>query len=280
MMNEKSRFAPNGIISLTTDFGTKDGYVGAMKAALLSTFPEGKLVDVGHNVSPQDIRNGAYTLLHAVPYFPSGTIHLAVIDPGVGSARACIAALFQDGVKEQLVIAPDNGLITLLAEHYPVRNVFQFDHTNVGNPTPSNTFHGRDIFAPMAAMIANGSMICEEQLSRLENPILFENKWERIGTTIVGSYLCSDHFGNVISNIPFQALADLEVTVEVGAERVDRLVKRYDEAEQDEVIALEGSMGFLELAKNGDSAADFIRAKPGDPVVVREQTTKAGPVAE
>jgi len=273
------------VITLTTDFGTTDGYVGAMKGVLLSIAPQARLVDISHEIPAHDIRRAAFVLYTAVPFFPPGTVHLAVVDPGVGTRRRAIALQ----TPRCFFVGPDNGLFTyVLAEAETWKGVELRDPA-YRLPQVSATFHGRDLFAPAAAHLVAGV-----PLDRLGPPIADPTllplpRLEVDEQGLAGEVLYVDRFGNVVtslgrwqwegddllltaafrratSRLRFPA-AKIEVTL---ARQVIPGVRRtYGEAAPGEMLALIGSTGFLEIAVRQGSAAQRLRVQPGDPVAVR-----------
>ena len=184
------RFTPNGIVTLTTDFGTQDGYVGAVKGVIFSRFPEARVVDLTHDIPGQDVRAGARALANACPFFPSGTVHLAVIDPGVGTSRAVIVVLHGG----QLWVAPDNGV---LSRAVPVdAPAWRVQREDLRMPKVSRTFHGRDIFAPAAAALAAGQLPPVE-VGEPHRPLrLPEATLQRGPGYVRGEITAVDRFGN------------------------------------------------------------------------------------
>lgn len=263
-----------GIITLTTDFGEEDSYVAEMKGVILSICPNATLVDITHYVQPQDIQNGAFVLLVASRAFPPGTVHLAVVDPGVGTERRPIAVQTDRG----FYVAPDNGILSyVLAEEPPQRAVVLSNESYYRQPV-SATFHGRDIFAPAAAYIHNGVPLQAfgPDAGALRLFPVPRPRWVREGL-LAGEVLHRDRFGNVITNIR-QSDADWDcfAYVQVGRRKVCRLCRTYTEGEPYELIALFGSSGYLELAEREGNAAYRLRAFAGTPVQVafREPTRR------
>ncbi len=273
------------IITLTTDFGTEDSYVAAMKGVILSINPHATIVDVTHAAPPQDVCAAAFALTGAVRYFPSGTVHVVVVDPGVGSERRPIAIEFGGN----FFVGPDNGVLTqavglfstsgkdwhvsteIKVEHTPGEAVFTAVHlTNrkFWRPTVSSTFHGRDIFAPVAAHLSKGV-----PLSELGQPIndLVTLKWPQPiekDDELVGEIIHIDRFGNLITNILEWRVADGRPRIEICGKQIDGLRKTYTEVERGELVALVGSSSFLEIAVREGNAAQTLGAKMGDEVHV------------
>jgi S-adenosylmethionine hydrolase len=210
--------ASSGIITLLTDYGTGDSYVGAMKGAILKLHPQATIVDVTHGVQPYAVLQGAFLLDSAWRTFPVGTVHVAVVDPGVGTARRAVA--FRAG--DQVLVGPDNGLFTFLTE--PISEMVELPLV----PEASPTFHGRDVFGPAAARIAAGQRLAELGEPSSTAPVRLEQAWAvKVGEAWRAQVLHCDHFGNVISNLPLRSLA--RITAVNGA-RV-RTVETYEDAQ-------------------------------------------------
>ncbi len=245
----------SGIISLMTDFGLSDTYAGQMKAAILGIDPALQVVDLTHNIPPQDVAEAAFQLATAWLAFPEGTVHLAVVDPGVGTHRRPVA--FQH--HGHLFVMPDNGLATLvLAGSQPERLVV-LDRSDVHRPQVSKTFHGRDIFAPVAGYLATGRMLTEvgsatsaATLARLAIPPV-----ERVESTVRGPVVSIDHFGNCRTLIqPEDLPAPPErVQVRCGHVVIRGIVPTYGSVATGRTLAHFGSHGGLEIAvRDGDAA--------------------------
>jgi len=254
----KGKLSPSlPVISLLTDFGTADYYVGAVRGAILSVNPRAVIVDVTHEIPPQDIEAGAFTLLAAYKTFPSGTIHVAVVDPGVGSARRPIIV----SANEQFFVGPDNGLFTYIYDREPSHRTFHITAEKYFRREPSSTFHGRDIFAPVAAALSNGvksknfgPLINDEvRLPSLEMPL-------RI--------IHIDRFGNCITNISREAFEGKISSLRVNGKTIRDFRNFYGEESSNKLFAIWGSAGFLEVSLNGGSAAKILGAKRGDAIVV------------
>ena len=240
------------MITLLTDFGTADYFVGAVKGAILSVNPAAVIVDITHEIPPQDIAAGAFTLLAAYKTFPAGTIHVAVVDPGVGSTRRPIIV----SVNEQFFVGPDNGLFSYIYDREPSHKTFHVTADRFFRPSVSSTFHGRDIFAPVAAALSNG-VVPEEfgpeindqvRLPSLETPL-------RI--------IHIDRFGNCVTNIT-RDLSPREIVVK--GRTISEFRQFYGDGDDQSLFAIWGSAGFLEISVNGGSAAKVLGAKRGDEV--------------
>ncbi len=334
---ERSERPP--IITMTTDFGQYDGYVGTMKGVIHTLLPNAKLVDISHEISPHQINEGAFILYRAYRYFPAGAVHIAVVDPGVGSDRRPIVLVMRHGI----FVGPDNGIFTyvlraeLAAQHEAERGpeedgedaanpggdglelpggpawaggmwgvapnwegdepagrrrrahrfgqggeadlprAYHLDKPNYWLPTVSSTFHGRDIFAPVAAHLASGaqpdrigSRISLDSLIKL--PIGAPRVY-RSGksVTIVGQIVHVDRFGNIITNLPDRLLAPIlakhgEPLVEVGGHSIKGLAESYMDVKEGQPVALMGSERLLEIAVRNSNAAHRMKVRTGDPV--------------
>ncbi len=245
----------SGIITLLTDYGQDDAYVAAMKGAILRLNPAATIVDVTHGMKPFAVLQGAFLLDTAWRSFPVGTVHVVVVDPGVGSARRAIA--FRAG--EQLLVGPDNGLFTFLTE--PISELVDLPLP----PEASPTFHGRDVFGPAAARLAAGRPLAELGSGSSVMPMRLQEAWAvKVGEAWRAQVLHCDHFGNVISNLPLRSLARLTA---VNGARV-RTVETYEDAQPGELVALVGSSGRIEFALRQGSAAQRMHASPGETLLV------------
>jgi len=257
------------IITLLTDFGLKDGYVGVMKGVIWGIAPRAQLADITHQIQPQNVAEGALALGRVAPYFPAGTIHLAVVDPGVGTRRRPIAAR----LGEQFFVGPDNGLCTVLVEQArQAEAVTQFVHLDQPHywlPEISNVFHGRDIFSPVAAHLANGT-----PLSELGSPIQEPRQLEfpppeRFGTGWRGVVMHVDAFGNLATNLERQHIpAGNRLTIKIGGIQIERLAATFGEGEANQLMALFDSAGKLSICVVNGSAADRLKIDIGAPVEV------------
>ena len=256
------------IITLTTDFGSDSPYVAAMKGVILSINPAVTLVDITHAIAPQNIRQAALVLADSVPWFPPETIHLAVVDPGVGTKRKIICAR----IGEHHFIAPDNGLISRLALWAQPSTIITVADPSYWLPVVSATFHGRDIMAPVAARLSLGLEPArlgppQHEIERLE--------WLEARVTekkIEGTVQSIDSFGNLITNIPADALVNVprgeEVTIVCDEHETHGIFNAYADQPEMTLIALVGSSGHLELAIVGESAAMMLGVRVGTPVTV------------
>ena len=255
------------IISLLSDFGHKDPYVPEMKAVILSIHPEARIVDVTHEVEKFNIRMGAYVLASAAPYFPPNTVHVAVVDPGVGTQRRAIIV----ETRRSFYVGPDNGLLMLAAQKEHIANVYMIENPKYMLPKVSKTFHGRDIFAPAAAYLAAGTKPSDFGPA-IDDYIVpdFAKPHQRNGK-LLGEVLHVDDFGNIISNISAEDLKNVGINegtslqVRLGDKIVSlRFCSVYGEVASDNPLALVGGSGFLEVAINQGSASRTFGAKVGD----------------
>jgi S-adenosylmethionine hydrolase len=257
------------IITLTTDFGLKDPYAAEMKGVILGICPNAAIVDITHEIEKFSIRMGAYVLASAVPYFPKGTIHVAVVDPGVGTRRRPMLIQTQQG----FFIGPDNGLLILAAEHQGITGIHEITNPRFMLPRVSSTFHGRDVFAPAAAHLANGVPPTEFG-PEIRDAITPEfTKVTLRKDVLVGEVLHMDNFGNIITNIGEKEIAQLCTTDVVNVELPNhklklKLCKAYGEAKPQEPLALIGSHNYLEIAINQGNAAAEFKTKPGDKIKI------------
>lgn len=257
------------IITLTTDFGEADHYLACMKGVVLQHAPQCQIVDVSHAIGPHDVVHGAFILRQVFEHFPLGTIHIAVVDPGVGTARRIIGARYEG----QFILAPDNGLVSLVHRDFRIEELRELQNTRLFRDEISMTFHGRDVLAPVAGHLAAGMpfedvgpLVDELEILNLERPAQLPDGG------LEGRVLYVDRFGNLITNI---ALDDLgmrrgeRLQVFVGPLRIGPLRSTYAEVSTGEILALIGSTGMVEIAINQGNAAAQLRAAPGTIVVVR-----------
>jgi S-adenosyl-L-methionine hydrolase (adenosine-forming) len=259
------------IISLITDFGTQDEYVGVLKAVILGIDPTAVPVDVSHAVDPQDIAQAAFLLQASYVHFPPGSIHLVVVDPGVGTARDI---LFLEAGDHRF-IAPDNGVLSLVMEDRPLIRLRRIDNPAWRRAAVSPTFHGRDIVAPAAALLSGGADPAglgpeadPESVVRLN-----DLKARRTSAGIEGRVVQVDRFGNLITNVDRElletAMSGCVPEIRVGEETVRGVCRTYSDRAPGEPLALIGSRGALEVAVNCGNAARALRIGKGAPVCVR-----------
>lgn len=259
------------IITLTTDFGLQDPFVGQMKGAILKRNITARIIDLTHGIPPHDVLGAAVAIRTSYRYFPKGTIHLIVVDPGVGSQRSILAAAGED----QLFIAPDNGLLTLLALENSIQAVHRVENSSLFPSEVSSTFHGRDIMAPVAAALAGGLPLDkvgpETTFTKCVQLDVPEPVIEKEG--IAGQVMHIDHFGNIRTTITARHLSNFQPSsfagITIGDHTVDSILSTYAEQPTGKLIALIDSSGYLELAENRGNAARLTGCALGDPVVVR-----------
>ena len=260
----------NVCISLITDFGFDSPFVGVMKAVLISRCPNARIVDLFHNVAAYNVDEGGFWLLHSYRYLPSGTVHVAVVDPGVGSVRRILAASY-DG---HLFLAPDNGLLHQAFAGLQDIEYRELDLPRLGEtlqlPLASATFHGRDIFAPVAAALATGQVEFGELGNTVTDLVPARiGQVIKIGNEINGAVISIDHYGNIITNIKGELLnSDSEAWVECAGRRF-QIKRTYSDAQAGEDIALVNSFGVLEIARAQGSAADRLNVNRGAQVTVK-----------
>ena len=257
------------IVTLTTDFGRDSHYVAAMKGVILSINPEALIVDISHAIAPQNIAEGAFVLDEATRWFPRDSIHVAVIDPGVGTDRKIVFARAGD----QQFICPDNGLLSYVLRDKQPEQAFEVANRSLFLANTSNTFHGRDIMAPVAAHLSLG-LLAEQLGPPLRELNLFAcQRAERRNNGIVGRILFADSFGNLITNIFREDLpGDVDLAcflVESAQQRLGGIVKTYSDFPAGTPIALFGSSGHLELAVAHGNAGKQLGISIGDNVVLK-----------
>lgn len=280
--SDATTFAPSGVVTLVTDFGTVDGYAGAMKGVVLAECAGARVVDITHQVPPQDVRAGARALEVAAPWFPPGTIHVAVVDPGVGTARRPLLVSALD----QLFLGPDNGLLAVALDavlpHTPAA-VAVIDRLPPAWAL-SSTFHGRDLFARVAGRLCAGAQPTDFASSWPEAaaaPVrLARPAPERLDDGVGGEVVHVDRFGNLITNVGIELLRQAaeggaggeglvgRVIVEIARRHLP-LVATYGEAASGALLACVGSTGCLEVAVRDGSAADSLNVGPGERLRVR-----------
>ena len=252
---------PSGIITLTTDFGLQDGYVAAIKAVILGICPEARMVDISHQVPAHDVAHAAFLLKSSALLFPAGTVHLAVVDPGVGSTRRAMALAAQG----HCFVGPDNGLFTDFLD--PSAQAVLLNRPEFFREKVSATFHGRDLFAPVAGHLARGV-----ELSRLGEPLLDPVKLPRPAANvfpdrIAGEVIHVDRFGNLITNIPAELIPPAAIICILGKD-IAGLSLNYQSAPRGTLLALIGSTNLLEISLPEDSAAQRLKAWTGQTVEV------------
>lgn len=255
------------VIAILTDFGTRDYYVAAMKGTILSIHPSAVIVDITHEIAPQDIRSAAFVLEACYRDFPRGTIFVAVVDPGVGSERKAIVSESSG----RFFLAPDNGLLSFVLNQGIC--AYQISNPKYLVSRISNTFHGRDVFAPAAAHLSLGAAI-EDLGQEVERPIVFpaSRPISLSDTEFEGEIVHIDRFGNLITNFRESDL-DEEFEISVSGQTVSAFHPNYAESPGGEVFAIIGSTGAVEISISGGSAAHLLGAKAGQRVVLRRGLT-------
>ncbi len=261
------------VITLMTDFGIKDGNVGVMKGVIWGICPAAQISDLSHMIQAQNIREAGYILARSVPYFPKGSIHVVVVDPGVGTERRPMAAQIGDW----FYVGPDNGTITVWLERAQAQNwqteFVELKHSQYWLPDISHVFHGRDIFSPVAAHLANGVPL-NELGSRIQDPVRLElPKPEKAENGWRGEVIHIDHFGNVSTNIRIENLGDAmkqmeNILVRLDGAEIKGLVNTFGERAVGELVALIGSTGNLGIAVVNGNAQQRLGSKVGDRVEV------------
>lgn len=254
------------LITLTTDFGSRDHFVAVMKGVIAGIAPAARVVDVTHEITPFEVVEGAYTLAQAAAFFPAGTIHVAVVDPGVGSARRGLL-VEADG---QFYVGPDNGLLSLVALQGKKVKVRQLEAARYWLKPVSATFHGRDVFAPVAAHLAAG--VAAAKFGKLVGD------WQKPGSLAphrtgsriwMGTILKVDRFGNIITNFrpaDFPEMQTRHWHFAVGMEQLDKRIEHYSQLATGEVGIIVGSSGYLEVIANQSDAARKLGVVAGAPV--------------
>jgi hypothetical protein len=270
--------ARRSLVTLLTDFGTADPYVAAMKGVILSACPAATIVDITHDIPPQDVMAAAFVLVQAALRFPPDTLHVVVVDPGVGTGRGILVGQFD----QQLFLFPDNGVITFVANTVPTKTLVIVRNAAYLPVGPvSTTFHGRDIFAPLAGKILNGLDIAKlgpqpATYKTLELPEVLKQQGR-----ITGQVIYVDRFGNLISNITAQAVqrrwTDVSrLVVSCAGRGIGPLCSTYAHTVEGEALALFNSMGLVEVAVNRGSARRLLGAAVGSEVIVMEGRGSGG----
>jgi S-adenosyl-L-methionine hydrolase (adenosine-forming) len=260
---------PRPIITLTTDYGTSDHLVGVLKGVILSINPEVNIIDITHRVLAHDVLDGALTIGQAYKCFPPKTIHLVVVDPGVGTPRRPVLVAGD----QHYFVAPDNGVLSSVYDQTEALYVWNITSEHYFRNPVSNTFHGRDIFAPVAAWLSKSW-----QSSSFGDPItdfvrFALPKPKTVGNIVKGAVLRVDHFGNLITNItaedvPALVAADGKFTIRLGNGQVSKVVQTFAQGAPGEIVGIIGSSGFLEISVNKGNAARTLAAARGAEVTV------------
>jgi len=280
------------VITLLTDFGSQDAYIGIMKGVIAGINPSATVIDICHGIPPQDVFGGAYLLSTAYQYFPKGTIHVAVVDPGVGSKRDIVCVEFRDC----FFITPNNGILSFIIRQELPHRIVRATNYKYFLPSPCNTFHGRDVFAPLAAYMSLGVKLCQlgDKIDRLERLGISVPVPGKLGQ-LVGEVLYIDRFGNLITNITRDHLSqygfnpapsapilpqygrtkkkpetrNLKFETVIGKEKIVGLCASYMDVDKGMPLAIFGSAGYLEISINQGNAQKHFKAKRESKVMVR-----------
>lgn len=254
------------VITLTTDFGSRDWFVGTMKGVILGINPKASIADICHEIPPGDIRAGAFALMVSCRFFPKGTIHVAVVDPGVGSERKAIAVQ----TTNYIFVGPDNGVLSFALANEKTKRIQRLGNARYFLRPTSHTFHGRDIFAPVAAYLSSG--VAMDKLGPKQREIV-RVPWPKpkiSNNQIRGEVIYVDRFGNAITNIENASLgSNKRLHVTVAAKRICAVEPFYQSVPPGKAVAVPGSSGFLEIAINGGSAARSLDLEIGCTVRVQ-----------
>jgi S-adenosylmethionine hydrolase len=255
------------LITLTTDFGLADSYVGVMKGVILGIDPTATVVDISHDIAPQDVREAAYVIYTAYPYFPPDTVHVVVVDPGVGGQRRAIALR----AAQACFVAPDNGVLSYVLAREGLGEAVSLTNSRYHRPTVSHTFHGRDIFAPVAAHLARGVPLTElgEPLTEIATFSLPQPQVLPDGV-VVGHVLHIDRFGNLILDVREGDFSlDEGLVLEVAGRRIQDLGRTFTDVPAGELVTYIGSSGHLEIALREGNAAQSLGMKRGHKILLR-----------
>jgi S-adenosylmethionine hydrolase len=259
-------------IALLTDFGLNDNYVGVMKGVIHGICEEARVIDLSHNVKPQDVTGAAFLLSSSYRFFPEKTVFVCVVDPGVGSERNVICM----EAEGRIFLAPDNGLLSVIVNQKGAKSLHVVENEEYFLHDVSSTFHGRDIFAPVAAHICEGVKVSElgRRISNINN-LRLPMPMKTAAGVLNGEFIYVDQFGNLISNISVATLQTTfrtsysRVDVHVGENVINGISDSYSEADEGECLALLGSSGYLEVAVNKGSAARTLGCGRGDNISLR-----------
>ncbi len=264
---------PSGVITITTDFGHQGPFVGVMKGRILTRFPEARIVDLTHEIVVHWPAEAGFWLARSFEYFPAGTVHVAVVDPGVGTSRDIVAVTAQGHV----FLAPDNGLLAPIVGRHSDATVVRLHSSQLarlGVSRPSATFHGRDIFAPIAAELAAGRCTPESLGERIK-PQALVPAWVDDPTVepgcVAGVVITIDNFGNLISNIDATLIERFRLPLVHAGNHAFPLLRTYGDTRPGEYLALVNSFGVVEIARAEQSAAEGLGLSRGAPVVVRDR---------
>jgi len=261
---------PKGkVIALLTDFGLDDNYVGTMKAVIAGINPKACVIDLSHAVQPQDILSGAFLLNASYKFFPKGTIFVVVVDPGVGGERKIVCVQTRD----YIFLSPDNGILGPVTAQEEILSLVEVSNTKFFLPNVSSTFHGRDIFAPVAAHLSLGLKPARlgdnlEELKKIDLP----RPKVSTGGTLTGEIIYVDRFGNLITNIDDNLIKGAGANISsitIGDKKIGKLITSYQDGHSGEPVALIGSPGHLEVAVNCGNASKSLNCSRGDKVTVK-----------
>jgi hypothetical protein len=251
------------IITLITDFGAEAGYLGAVKGVILKINPKAQVVDISHQVKPFDVWEGAFVLKNSYRFFPKGTIHMVVVDPGVGSSRQALLIISEN----HAFIGPDNGVFSFVYQDENLLKMININNTKyfIGK---SSTFHARDIFAPVAAYLSLG-IKPEEFGKEAKECLKFKIPSPEVEKNLIkGEILWVDRFGNLITNLDYDLVKKIrsrkDFRIVIGEKKIEKISNSYSRSKEKEILALEGSSGYLEIAANQGSAQKILNKKIGD----------------
>jgi len=267
---------PSGVVTLLTDFGLEDPYVCMLKGVILSVNPAARIIDISHHVRPGAVGLAARMLQETYPYFPDGTVHLAVVDPGVGTDRRGIVLV----ARSHLFVGPDNGIFSPIMEECQEALVIHLSKARYFLRHVSDTFHGRDIFAPVAGHLSQGvdpldmgPLICDPIHLKFPAPY-------RKGGSLYGRVVQVDHFGNLITNIRRTDIEEFSeggsVIVRLGGLRIEGIQRTYAQTSPGAILALFGGSGYLEIAVNRGRAADRTGIDPAETIGSEVEVTRTG----
>ena len=277
--------APPPVV-LTTDFGLSDPYAGVMKGVVLSINPAATLIDLTHDIQPQNIRQGSFVLAASHRFFPPNSIHVVVVDPGVGTDRMAVLLVTPNAS----FLAPDNGLLSGVLSDYldtpplntervslpPNLTAYHLTNSEYWLHPVSNTFHGRDIFAPVAAHLSIG--VTPDELGRPTQDLAWQPSPapKQEANSLIGEVVYTDHYGNLVTNIPVRELGDgANITVGIKGRKIYGLSRTFQSTgndNEDGLLALDGSLGYLEIAVRNGSAALLLHAEAGETVQVSQNS--------
>jgi S-adenosyl-L-methionine hydrolase (adenosine-forming) len=260
----------SGLITLTTDFGTRDPYAGIMRGTILTANPNARIIDITHEIPKHDISNASFTIGQAYDHFPPGTVHVGVVDPEVGLSRKNIAIL----TEKYIFVGPDNGIFTFVLTSEKTIETREIKNSPFVVEKISNTFHGRDVFSPCAAHLSLGRNFSDvgpeiKNLKHLRYPKVIQN-----ANILKGEVVAIDSFGNLITNISEHTLRSFagkkKVEIYFAAERFSSIKRFYNDVPLKTALVLFGSSGYLEISMNGENAKEYFMTSIGSPVTARK----------